>query len=95
MRGIGWYKVRRWEIALFIAWWLVVIVLTQRVGGIPVDRTDVEGMYRVVLKGPAPDALVSPALYWAWTVATYAFAPYMIYFILKYAAFFGRARPPQ
>lgn len=85
-------RVKRWEIALFIVWWLAVLILSHLIGGVPLDKVEIDGMYRVTLKGPGPDRIISRELYWAWAIAAYSLVPYMIYVLLKYGRFFSLRR---
>jgi len=93
----GWllifFKPRGWEIILFFAMFLTMFFLTKQIGGIPIAKEEIGGMYRVTLKGPGPDQLISPKLYWSWMIYSYGvFAPYFIFFAVKYFPYLDGTR---
>lgn len=86
------FKPRGWEIVLFIFLFVTMIILTEKIGGIPIAKEDVGEMYRVTVKGPPLDRMISYELYWAWIVCACVFFPYFIFFAIKYFPYLDARR---
>lgn len=87
------FKPRGGEIILFIVLFLTMLFLTEQIGGIPIAKEEVGGMYRVTIKGPGPNRMISHELYWSWIIFSYViFSPYFIFFAVKYFPYLDGTR---
>ena len=87
------FKPRGWIFILSIALFIMMFYLTEQIGGIPIAKEDVGEMYRVTIRGSGPDRMISHELYWSWIVFSYiVFAPYFIFFAVKYFTYLDGTR---